>query len=386
MLHRRMTYVGISAIAVTALGLSAAAASYGSSSPSAGHRPFSTHPLLSTLGHITHIGSTVPANGDINPYGVAIVRASAGKLVKGDTLASNFNDAANVQGTGRTIVEMSPQGKLTLFAKVTSLPRGQRCPGGIGLSTALAVLPGGWVVVGSVPAAGPSGRPTNANPAGCLIVLNSAGAVAETWTNVAINGPRDLTTSVRGSSAAIFVANALSRPAGNRPLPATGPCTVSRINVTLGSGAPRTTGATIVGTGSPWKVNHATFVLAPTGLALSRAGTLYVAQTLGNHITAIPHALTRSTSVKDGTSTLTKGGGLNSPLGLVIAPNGDLIATNANNGVATEITPQGHQIATATLVPNGAGALFGIALSISGHGLVFVNDGKNALDTDNPRS
>jgi hypothetical protein len=69
-----------------------------------------------------------------------------------------------------------------------------------------------------------------------------------------------------------------------------------------------------------------------------------------------------------------------------MAPNGDLIATNGNNGVATEITPQGHQIATATLVPNGAGALFGVVISLSGHGLVFVNDSTNALDTDGPRA
>jgi len=380
-----MTYAGVSAIAVAALGLSAAASSYGASTPATHVRPFSTHPFLSTLGHITQVGTTVPANGDVNPYGIAVVPTSAGRLVRGDTLVSNFNDAANVQGTGRTIVELSPQGKLRLFAKVTSLPRGQRCPGGIGLGTALAVLPGGWVVVGSAPAAGPSGRPTNANPAGCLIVLNSSGTVVETLTNAAINGPWDLTTSVRGSSAAIFVANALSRPPSNKPLPLTGLCTVSRINLTLGAGAPRMTGTTIVGTGFPWKVNHATFVLAPTGVALSHSGTLYVAQTLGNHITAIPNALTRSTAVKDGTSTLTKGGALNSPLGLIMAPNGDLIATNANNGVATEVTPHGHQVATATLVPNGAGSLFGITISLSGHGLVFVNDGKNTIETDNPR-
>jgi hypothetical protein len=307
MQHRRLTtYLGVCAISMSALGVGAAGVSYGSTSPSA--RPSPAHSFLSTLGHVTQVGSTVPANGDINPYGVAVVRASSGRLVQGETLVSNFNDAANVQGTGRTIVELSPQGKPTLFAKISSLPKGQHCPSGIGLSTALAVLPGGWVVVGSVPAAGPSGRPTNSNPAGCLIVLNSSGAVAEMWNNAAINGPWDLTTSVKGSSAAIFVSNALSRPPGNKPLPTSALCTISRINVTLGSSAPRLTGTTIVGTGFPWQVNHATFVLAPTGLAVSNAGTLYVGQTLGNHITAIPDALTRSTPVKDGTSTLTKNG------------------------------------------------------------------------------
>ena len=385
-LHRRLTtYVGISVIAAAALSLGIAGVSNASSTPSATH-PSSTHTFLSTLGHIAAVGSTVPANGDINPYGVAVVRASVGRLIKGDTLVSNFNYAANVQGTGRTLVELSPQGKRTLFAKVTKLPKGQHCPGGIGLSTALTILPGGWVVVGSIPAAGPSGAPTNSNPAGCLIVLNKAGAVAEAWSNAEINGPWDLVSSVKGSSASIFVSNALSRPPGNKPLPSTGLCTVARINVTLGAGAPRLTSSTVVGRGFPWKVNHATFVLAPTGLALSSSGTLYVVQTLGNHITVIPNALNRSTSIVDGKSTLTKGGALNSPLGLVMAPNGDLIVTNGNNGVAVEISPQGHQVATATLVHNGAGALFGITISLNNKGLVFVNDSTNAVDTDIPRA
>jgi hypothetical protein len=345
----------------------------------------SSHPFLSTLGHLTTIGSTVPANGDVNPYGVAVIDASAGRLVRGDTLVSNFNDAANVQGTGRTLVEVSPKGKQTLFAKITSLPSGQHCPGGVGLSTALAVLPGGWVVVGSAPAAGPSGNPASTNPNGCLIVLNSVGHVIETWSNPSINGPWDLTSSFQGASGSIFVSNAFSRPAVLRNLPSSGLCSVVRLNVVLGHGAPRVTSSTIVGRGFPWRVNHSTFVLAPTGVALSRSGTLYVAETIGNRITSIPNALTRSTSVVDGSSTLTHGGALNAPLGLVMAPNGDLIATNGNDGIATEISPQGRQVATATLVSNGAGTLFGIAISLDGHGLVFVNDGKNQLDADAAR-
>jgi hypothetical protein len=368
-------------VAATALGLSACATSYGVSMAST-KRPAVVHTFLSTLGHISTIGSTVPANGDINPYGIAMIPSSMGRLVRGDVLVSNFNDAANVQGTGRTLVELSPTGKLTLFAKIDKLPTGQRCPGGIGLGTALAVLPGGWVVVGSIPAAGPSGAPAKLNPAGCLIVLSSTGKVVATWTNQKINGPWDMTSSVHGSAAALFVSNALSRPAGSKGLKSTGPCDVIRINVTLGHGVPHMTSTTVVGSNFAWQVNHATFMLSPTGLAVSTSGTLYVVETIGNHITAIPNALARTTPVKDRSSTLTKGGALNAPLGLLAAPNGDLIAVNGNNGRAVEISPQGHQVATATLVPNGAGALFGLTLSLSGHGLVFVNDGKNTVQRD----
>jgi hypothetical protein len=235
-------------------------------------------------------------------------------------------------------------------------------------------------VVGSVPAAGPSGAPAAANPNGCLIVLDSSGKVVETWSNPDINGPWDLTAAVSGSRAEIFVSNVLTRPAGSTGLPPTGQCTVSRVDVALGSGAPRMTGATLVGDGFAWQVNKPTFVLGPTGLALGPNGVLYVAQTLGNHVTAIPDALTRTTAVTDGSSTLSTGGALDAPLGMVVAPNGDVLVANGNNGNVVEITPAGRQIAKETLVPNGAGTLFGITLTADHRGLVFVNDGVNAVD------
>ena len=95
--------------------------------------------------------STIPANGDVNPYGVALITASSGRLTAGDILVSNFNDKANVQGTGTSLVEVSPAGKTTVFANISAVPAGQTCPGGIGLTTALGILPGGWVVAGSLP-------------------------------------------------------------------------------------------------------------------------------------------------------------------------------------------------------------------------------------------
>jgi hypothetical protein len=82
----------------------------------------------------------------------------------------------------------------------------------------------------------------------------------------------------------------------------------------------------------------------------------------------------------DGQKTLSSGGWLNGPLGLTLAPNGDVIAMNANNGVAVEISPTGHQLAKSTLVTKGSGDLFGVVVASGGHGLLFVNDGTNALD------
>ena len=58
----------------------------------------------------TKVASTVPSNGDVNPYGVAVVPRSTGALVSGHILVSNFNNSNNLQGTGTTIVDISPSG------------------------------------------------------------------------------------------------------------------------------------------------------------------------------------------------------------------------------------------------------------------------------------
>lgn len=78
-----------------------------------------TTPLLSRLTHVTNVGSTVPGNGDVNPYGIVKVKTTRGALQAGDLLISNFNDKANQQGTGTTIVQLSPSGHRTVFAHIT---------------------------------------------------------------------------------------------------------------------------------------------------------------------------------------------------------------------------------------------------------------------------
>ena len=63
---------------------------------------------------------------------------------------------------------------------------------------------------------------------------------------------------------------------------------------------------------------------------------------------------------------------------MTLAPNGNLVVVNGNNGNAVEITPAGRQLATKTLVKNGAGDLFGIITTPDG--IIAVNDGTNTLD------
>jgi hypothetical protein len=327
------------------------------------------------------VASTVPANGDVNPYGIVVVPTSVGKLIAGDALVSNFNDKANVQGTGKTIMEVTPTGAVHTFATIGALPASSACPGGIGLTTALSVLPGGWVVVGSLPA-GSGGALPLVNPAGCLLVLNSSGVVTESWTNSNINGPWDMTEVATGSGADLFISNVLSRPKGTTATPVSGDeSTIVRIAVSLTPGkAPRMTSSTVIGTGFLSEANQAAFVQGPTGVALGPNGTLYVAETVDNHISAIPNAMTRTVPVAGGGRTVSSGGWLNAPLGLTIAPNGNILAMNANDGNVVEISPQGHQVAKKTLVPQGSGDLFAATIASGGKELLFVNDGTNALD------
>ncbi len=337
---------------------------------------------MSFLGQLhagSKIASTVPAKGDVNPYGLAVVPATAGRLTAGNILVSNFNDKANVQGTGTTIVQVSPGGQTSLFADVATLPAGMACPGGVGLTTALGILPGGWVVVGSLPTT-KSGALPGLDPAGCLIVLNDQGTVVQTITNKNIVGPWDLAVTSTATSAQVFVSNALGgNTSTSNGAPVTGNCTVVRLDFNLSAASPPTlTGTTVVGSGYPWRANKAALVLAPTGLALGHNGTLYVADTETNTISAIPQATTRTTAQAATAGLLSAGGGLNAPLGMTLAPNGDLIVVNGNNGNAVEVTPAGRQLTTKTLVKNGAGDLFGIVTTPGG--ILAVNDGTNALE------
>ena len=185
-----------------AAGLAAATALAVSSAANASSSAF-----LDSLHTVSTIGSTVPANGDVNPYGLAVVPRSTGALTAGDYLVSNFNASSNDQGTGTTIVELSPAGKLSLFAAIDPGKLPGSCPGGVGLTTALSILPGGYVVVGSLPT---TNGPSATARYGCLIVLDSAGRAVETIAGSHIQGPWDMTAVTRGSTTALFVSNVLN--------------------------------------------------------------------------------------------------------------------------------------------------------------------------------
>ena len=360
----------LAAAALAGSSGAAAAAPAASASASAGAFVGSLHTASS-------IGSTVPVNGDVNPYGLAVVPTSVGSLTAGDFLVSNFNAKSNNQGTGTTIVELTPAGKLSLFASIDAKKLPGACPGGVGLTTALSILPGGYVVVGSLPTT--NGQSATAQ-LGCLIVLDSRGHAVETIAGQNIAGPWDLTAVTQGSATTLFVSNVLTGGA-KAGLKTIDNSTVLRLRLDTSPGhAPKLLAQQVVANRIPWRDDKTALAIGPTGVALAHNGTLYVADTLASRIIAIPNAMTRSTPLADTGIALSTGQHLKQPLGLALAPNGDILTTNAGDGNIVETTPAGHQIATvAGDAKAGAGSLFGLSIAPGGKGIVYVDDASNTL-------
>jgi hypothetical protein len=340
--------------------------------------------LLETIKRHSLLTSTVPANGDQNPYAIVIAPVSAGKIQKDDVLVDNFNDRNNLQGLGTTIVKYNMASKqLALFAAIPrNLPE---CPGGVGLTTAMTMLKSGWVIVGSLPS---QDGTTRTKGQGCLIVLDSQGKVTSVIAGPNINGPwGNMAVIDNGTTATLFVSNTgfdVGPPDGEPPV--IEKATILRLDLSIPDGKPPVvTKQTVIGQGFGEQADKDVFIIGPTGLALGSNGTLYVSDALANRIAAIPNAATRTDSAGIG-DTVTKDGFLKRPLAMAMTPQGHLIVTNGLNGQAVEIDPaSGTQLyarwidANKAQSPPGSGDLFGIAMLPSGDGFIYVEDEVNTL-------
>jgi hypothetical protein len=336
------------------------------------------------------VTSTVADNGDQNPYAIVVAPVSAGIVEKGDVLIDNFNNSANLQGLGTTIVYHNPATKTTrLFA---SLPRHMpQCPGGVGLTTAMTMLKSGWVIVGSTPS---NDGTTSTKGDGCLIVLDPNGKVADVWAAPDINGPwGNMAVRDDGTKATVFVSmSGFDVPGPQVRDPATGfpvtvaKATVLRLTLSIPQGQkPVIKSRTVVASGFGQRADKDVFLIGPTGLALGPDDTLYVSDAVGNRVVAVPNAMTRTDSAGTGRE-ITKDGMLKRPLALIMAPNGHLLAVNGRNGQVVEVDPvAGKQLcaqwidANQAQSPPGNGDLFGLAIKPDGNGFYYVQDEMNAL-------
>jgi hypothetical protein len=321
--------------------------------------------------------STLPPSGDVNPYGVAFVPDGfppGGMISAGDIVVANFNNSGNAQGTGSTIVAVHSDGSQTLF---------YQGPLGLGLSTAIGVLRGGFVIVGNVPSSDGSGICTQhgAHEAdvgrGMLTVLDSNGNVVTTFAQAHfLDGPWDLSVYDGGPIASLFVSNALN-------------ATVTRIDLEVGTTV-AIAQQTVIASRYVHRCDPAAFVVGPTGTALDEAtDTLYVASTGDNAIFAVSDALVRTTDAGTGSLFISDSAHLHGPLGLVIAPNGDFLTTQGDainpdasqNSELDEYDANGNFLIQMP-IDEAAGAAFGLAIEPTDAGYIFaaVDDALNVLD------
>jgi hypothetical protein len=330
-------------------------------------RPAASSGALPVLAQIAP-ASTVPTNGDVNPYGVAYVPAgfpTGGTILAGDILVSNFNNSSNVQGTGSTIVSRSPNGQMGLFFQGGS---------GLGLTTALGVLTKGLVLVGNVPTKDGTSATIQT---GSILVINSKGQLVTTITDPTLDSPWDLVIQEKGSKATVFVSNVISG-------------TITRLEISIKHETVTVLSKTKIGSGYLTAPNAAALVVGPTGLAFDSVNDiLYVASTGDNQIYAIDGALTAQSSSGTGKVVYSDTTHLHGPLGLVLAPNGDLITSNGDainadptqNSEIVEFTTTGTFVSEFQLDP-AVGAAFGIAMQTIGNGfaqLAAVDDSTSSV-------
>jgi len=295
--------------------------------------------------------STVPANGDVNPYGIAFVPRgvpSWSTLKPGDVVVSNFNAASNAQGTGTTVVKLSPGQTPTTFFQGSNL----------GLTTALAVLRSGFVLVGNVPA--PDGK--TVVPPGSLLVIGPQGnLVTQLSSSTLLDGPWDMTVIDRGQRVTAFVSNVLNG-------------TVARIELVIGSdGVRMLQSSRIIASGYVNRTDPNALVVGPTGLAYDpNIDVLYVASTGDNAVFAIQNAASTNRNAGVGRMIYADAAHLHGPLALALAPNGHLVTANGDAvnpdpqqpSEIVEFTVTGRFVAQMQ-VDTVPGAAFGLAF---GHG------------------
>jgi hypothetical protein len=317
------------------------------------------------------VATTVPGNGDVNPYGVAFVPLSfprGGLLKPGDILVSNFNDMANVQGTGTTIVDVAQNNQTSLFFQGKA---------SLGLSTGLAVLKVGFVLVANCPTNGAT--PPMALP-GSLLLIDRFGKLSDSLgLSGFIEGPWDFTVQDKGYFVKVFISNVLTG-------------TVSRLDLSIAGGKFLVLRKALVASGYIHKPDPVTFEVGPTGLVYdAQQDILYVASTGDNEVFAVPNAGDRTTPPPNGKGTVIYADNvhLHGALAMAQAPSGHLLVSNSDGINAdpsqpseiVEFTVKGQFIGELSVdaTPGGAFGLSLVGLNDDTIRFAAVDDNANVL-------
>jgi hypothetical protein len=314
--------------------------------------------------------TTIPSNGDVNPYGVAFVPprfAFGGTIQPGDILVSNFNNSQNLQGTGTTVVSISPNGKTSLFYQ-------GKAP--LGLTAALGILRAGFVFVGNMPTT--DGTSATAK-AGSVLVLNSSGVLLGSFQGQStVDGPWGMAINEVDDQVQMFLSNVLSGTVVRFDLVASRRSNTITIRDTV-----------VIGSGFEHRPDPAALELGPSGLAYDAANDiLYVADSADNTIRSISNAGALTQDAGTGTVLYQDNTHLHGVLDLVLAPNGHLLVANSDGSNVdpnqpseiVEFTTGGEFVTQFSVDPNNGGA-FGVNIQSVGGATRFaaVDDNQNTL-------
>lgn len=317
--------------------------------------------------------STIPSNGDVNPYGVAYVPhtvPTGAGLQGGDILVSNFNDSNNLQGTGTSVLRISGS------TNTPSLLFNGASRGIYGMTAALGVLSSGIVIVGNLPTADGTAATVSA---GTLSFIDRTGNFLGSINNKSlIDGPWGLALyDHNNGTATVFVSNVLAG-------------TVVRLTLAYQAEAVTFVVGTVIGSGFSHRLDPAALVLGPSGLLYDAIhDILYVASSTDNAVYALHGAGAATSSLGTGTLIYQDLVHLHGPLQMAVSPTGHLLVANSDGSNVdpnqpselVEFTTTGEFIAQSSIDPNNGGA-FGLALWNVGFGTIevaYVDDNANTL-------
>lgn len=362
------------AAALGGFAVLAGCSSYNNNGSGYGSKP-PAPPVLPTLTTLTTIGSAVdPANGDQNPYGLAIAPVSAGLVTAGDLIVCDFNDGpTNTQGLGTSVLGLHPTaGSMPYHIAQSAALKG---------CSAVAVLADGAIAATADQANGvelvqPNGTVVTPSPF-------AGDTFASPWSDVYIPAG-----GTYGTNATLYVSNATSGA-------------IDRIS--LGSGDSQSA-FTEIATGFSVNMGAPGSISAPAGLTYDGSiDTLYVVDTNRNRVIALNHVsqigtdgvMVNDTAAPPGTAmfsgpsassavVIANGAPLNGPISGALLGNGNLVVGNTldpnGTNLLIEVSPQQGVVAQKNVDTGAAGALFGIVATVTGSGaqLVYFND-----DNDN---
>ena len=148
--------------------------------------------------------TTIPANGDLNPYGVAFVPQG---FTAGGHAPSRRHPGLELQQQRQPAGDRLDHRRITPNGEPFGLLPGPVHPRRSGLTTALGVLKSGFVIVGSLP------TPTAPRPDPARLPAHprrNGNVVTTLSDSQLLDGPWDLTINDKGNTAQVFVSNVLN--------------------------------------------------------------------------------------------------------------------------------------------------------------------------------